>query len=108
MNTGHSSGFAKNAKDNPNAARISAKNAGFLLGFDEDEISILSSQRILKSLGKPTPNATKYFARFYIESLMGDEGFLNKATQAIYDYHREKNGRKKNPAQGGVSLEIAA
>jgi len=71
------------------AARIPAMRAGIMLGFDGDEISILVTRKLLKPLGKPTPNATNYFARCYIESLVDDEPFLNKATQAIYDYQRE-------------------
>lgn len=82
--------------------------AGFMLGFDDDEISVLVTRKLLKPLGKPTPNATKYFSRRYIEALMNNEPFLNRGTQAIYDYHREKNGRKKIPAQGGELIEVAA
>jgi hypothetical protein len=99
----------KSGKDNPNAGRIPATAAGFMLGFDDDEISVLVTRKILKPLGKPVPNATKYFARCYIESLMDDAEWLSKATQAIYDYHKDKNARtKKIPAQGGELIAVAA
>jgi hypothetical protein len=43
-------------------ARLTAEEAGWLLGYPEHQIPILVSAGLLKPLGQPAPNAFKYFA----------------------------------------------
>lgn len=75
-------------------ARLKAEEAGAVLGFEAHDIPILVSNKLLKPLGKPVPNATKYFAAVEIIELAEDPNWLNKATQTIYNYWAGKNGRK--------------
>jgi hypothetical protein len=43
-------------------ARVSAKQAGWILGFSAQEVPILVAESILKPLGRPARNGPKYFA----------------------------------------------
>jgi hypothetical protein len=75
-------------------ARMTASDAGEILGFGANEIPILVAKKMLKPLGKPVPNATKYFAAVQIKILAQNEDWLHKATQVLYDYWKDKNQRK--------------
>jgi hypothetical protein len=74
--------------------RVGADQAGKLLGFTGDEITILMTNGLLKPLAKPKSNAHKFFATVYIQRLAFDLEWLTKATECIYNHHREKNARK--------------
>jgi hypothetical protein len=75
-------------------ARLDSAQAARVLGFSEHDIPILVRQGLLNPLGKPVPNATKYFAACQIVALAGDPKWLNAATQVIYEYWKGKNDRK--------------
>lgn len=75
-------------------ARVTAGEAAEILGFEPDDIRILVSQKLLRPLGKPVQNATKYFATCDIKQVVDDSGWLNKATQALYEYWAQKNAKK--------------
>jgi hypothetical protein len=81
-------------------ARLESKQAAQILGFQERDIPVLIAHGLLKPLGKPVQNATKYFAKVEILALTEDVNWLNKATMAVYGYWKEKNARKvKNALQ---------
>lgn len=75
-------------------ARLHAEEVAFLLGFEPSDIGVLISKKLLKPLGKPAPNAPKYFARFEIEALARSRDWLNRATLAMSKYWQTKNNRK--------------
>ena len=74
--------------------RLKAKEVGEILGFEEEDISRLVTAKLLKPLGKPVSNATKYFAFSEICSLRFNPDWLGKATQSLYDYWKAKNAHK--------------
>ena len=43
-------------------ARLNPEQVGNILGFKEHDIPILVAEELLKPLGTPVPNSTKYFA----------------------------------------------
>lgn len=75
-------------------ARLDAKQTAQVLGFQEHDIPVLMRAKLLKPLGKPVQNSTKYFATCQIKELAQNPEWLNKATQVIYDYWKDKNLRK--------------
>jgi len=77
-------------------ARLLSEEVAARLGFKTEDIRELVSRRMLKPLGKPVANATKHFAACDIEKLATDREWLNKATQAMYDYWAEKNSKKSD------------
>ena len=91
-------------------ARLDASLTAQVLGFQEHDIPVLVAAKMLKPLGKPVPNATKYFAACEIEAYAVDAKWLRDATQVIYDHWKEKNDKKTvnvsriPPATAEVSL----
>ena len=75
-------------------ARLDAKQTADVLGFQEHDVPVLVAAKMLKPLGKPVPNAIKYFAACEIEIFAVDARWLRDATQVIYDHWKEKNDRK--------------
>ena len=77
-------------------ARLGATQAAWYLGFEPHEIPILIAGSLLKPLGKPARNCTKFFATEMLEHLRHDEKWLARASDAIAAYWRQRNGRKRS------------
>lgn len=96
-------GFHENAMNTAQAeflswkmppARLNATQAAWFLGFEPHEITILIAAGCLRPLGHPARNAIKFFATETLEQLRHDEKWLAKASDAIWNYWRERNARK--------------
>ncbi len=77
-------------------ARLNASQAAWYLGFELHEITILIGQGMLKPLGHPARNSTKFFATETLDQLRRDEKWLARATDAIAEYWRQQNARKRS------------
>ena len=77
-------------------ARLDASQAAWYLGFEPHEIPMLIAANLLKPLGKPARNCTKYFATESLEQLRRDEKWLARASDAIAAYWRHRNARKRS------------
>jgi hypothetical protein len=77
-------------------ARLNSTQAGWFLGFEPHQITILIATGTLKPLGHPARNATKFFATETLEQLRRDEKWLAKASDAIWNYWRDRNARKRD------------
>jgi hypothetical protein len=78
--------------------RLTAQEAAWFLGFSDNEIPILIAKGLLKPLGHPAHNGRKYFLAATLEELRRDEKWFSKASDAIVEYWRCKNGRKSQHA----------
>lgn len=87
--------------------RLNSTETALLLGFQEHDISALVAARLLAPLGKPAPNAPKYFAAVVVEALARDCEWLGQATKALAKYWFLKNHRKTNGLRG-VATEAAS
>jgi hypothetical protein len=76
-------------------ARLDAAQAAWFLGFEPQEISMLIAAGVLKPLGHPARNSTKFFATESLEHFRRDEKWLARASDAIASYWRERNARKQ-------------
>jgi len=76
-------------------ARLDALQAAWFLGFEPHEVPILIAAGLLKPLGHPARNATKFFATQALEQLRSDEKWLARASDAICQYWRERNARNR-------------
>lgn len=82
-------------------ARLDATQTAWFLGFDPHEIPMLVAAGLLKPLGHPARNSTKFFATETLEQFRRDEKWLARASDAITNYWRERNGRRqKTPGRG--------
>jgi hypothetical protein len=76
-------------------ARLNATQTAWFLGFETHEIPMLVAAGLLKPLGHPSRNSTKYFATEILEQLRRDEKWLARASDAIRNYWRDRNARKR-------------
>ena len=73
-------------------ARLTVEQAAWALNFQRHDIPILVDVGLLKPLGQPRLNATKYFSAVALMDHATDLVWLAKATNAIYRYWQIKNG----------------
>ena len=74
-------------------ARLTAQQAAVLLGFEPVCIPILTAKKLLRPLGRPAPNAIRYYASKEVEQLSADANWLGKATQTIAEHWQTRNKR---------------
>ncbi|KAF0178502.1 MAG: Uncharacterized protein FD161_1807 [Limisphaerales bacterium] len=72
-------------------ARVNADQVAALLGMQASDIQILARSRLLKPLGNPARNGSKYFATCMILRLAEDERWLARASDAIVAHHHQRN-----------------
>ena|SRR6478609_11678942 len=75
--------------------RLNTSETALLLGFQEHDIALLVAAKLLVPLGKPAPNAPKYFATVDILTVTQDRDWLSRATRALAKHWFTKNSRKK-------------
>ena len=79
-------------------ARLTVEQSAAILGFQVHDMQTLMSAGLLRPLGQPVRNSTKYFAAVELEGLWADVKWLGKATNAIQTHWREKNGTSPMPS----------
>jgi hypothetical protein len=72
-------------------ARLTVEHVASHLGCSTEGVYVLTKRRLLKPLGRPPPNGTKYYARAYILRLCEDEAWLARASDALVDFKWLKN-----------------
>ena len=75
-------------------ARLNSSEVALLLGFHEHDIAPLVGAKLLVVLGKPAPNAPKYFAAVDVLARADDVDWLSQATRALARFWQGKNQRK--------------
>ena len=84
-------------------ARLLAGQVAKLLNCTTDDVAILVSAGKLRALGKPRPNAVKFFSSIELITLLADRDWLDEAMKTIGQYWRRKNARRN-----GLTLEEQA
>ena len=81
------------AKDLP--ARLLAAQVAKLLNCTPEDVAILVSAGKLRPLGRPNPNAVKFFSAVELIALLADREWLDDATKTIGQFWRRKNARRR-------------
>lgn len=76
-------------------ARLTAEEAGALLGFHPDSIAFLAKSGLLKALGE-TGDVQLMFTTIQIRRLCADEKWLTKATNAVRLHHKQRNSAQRD------------
>jgi hypothetical protein len=87
-------------------ARLTAEQAGWVLNCQPHDIPALVAARLLKPLGNPAQNGTKYFATVDILETLKDRSWLAKLTNAINQHWQRQNARKKMIAMNGHGSDL--
>jgi len=74
-------------------ARFTAEETAWALNCQPHDIPVLVAARLLKPLGSPLANSTKYFSAVEVRELAQDRAWLARMTNAIYDRWRQSNRR---------------
>lgn len=74
--------------------RLTVSDVARILGFSSHDIPVLVSKKLLEPLGRPSPNAPKYFAAVEIIARSENPAWLAKATSATSTHWRTKNLNK--------------
>ena len=72
-------------------ARLTVEQTAWVLAFQPHDIGILMTERLLKPLGAPRANTTKYFASVEVSEHARDPVWLARATNAIQKHWQRKN-----------------
>jgi hypothetical protein len=94
-------------------ARLTVEQVAWLLGCQTHDVPILVSTRLLKPLGNPPQNGTKYFSRAEVIELAKDRAWLAKMTQTVSQHWHKRNFRQKDQSphehvsSNGLELETA-
>jgi hypothetical protein len=83
-------------------ARLTAEQTGWVLNCQPHDIPALVSSRLLKPLGNPAQNSTKYFATADVLELTKDRAWLVKVSNTICQHWQKQNARKKDHGFNGV------
>lgn len=75
-------------------ARLTVEQAAWVLNCQVHDIPVLVAARLLRPLGSPASNATKFFATAEVVEQAGDRAWLAKVTNAVSLHWKEKNARK--------------
>src|SRR5271156_268263 len=81
------------AKDLP--ARLLAGQVAKLLNCSTEDVAILATAGKLRALGKPRPNAVKFFSSIELITLLADRDWLDDATKTIVQHWRRKNAHRR-------------
>jgi hypothetical protein len=76
-------------------ARLNTTETAVLLGFQEHDIAPLVGAKLLTPLGKPAPNAPKYFASVDVQECAQNRTWLEQATKILARHWRKKNDAKR-------------
>ena len=80
------------AKDLP--ARLLAGQVAKLLNCTTEDVALLVTGGKLRPLGRPRPNAVKFFSAVELFALLADREWLDEATKTITQHWRRKNARR--------------
>ena len=87
--------------------RLTAEQAGWVLNCQTHDIPMLVAARLLKPLGAPLANGTKFFSTAEVLELAQDRAWLARMTNAIYEHWRHGNRHKRNGAGRALLGESA-
>jgi hypothetical protein len=82
-------------------ARLNSGETALLLGVQEHDIAPLIASKMLAVLGKPAPNAPKYFAAVDVMARAENAEWLSQATRTLARFWQVKNQRKNLSALQG-------
>ena len=74
-----------------------------LLNCTTEDVAILVTAGKLRALGKPRPNAVKFFSSIELITLLADTDWLDDATKTIVQHWRRKNAQRNGSAPSVIS-----
>jgi hypothetical protein len=85
-------------------ARLTAEQAAWVLNCQVHDIPALVAAKLIKPLGHPPQNGTKFFATADLLEASKDRHWLVRMSTTIYQHWQHKNTRQKELAANGETL----
>ena len=95
-----------NLREKP--ARVSGTETSWGIGCNETDLPILAAKGILTPLNDYGVNTVKMYAWADIVDLKSDRKRLLRLTRAIYEFHHDKNLRRKGAGEGHSTVSKLA
>jgi hypothetical protein len=86
--------------------RLTAEEAAWYLGFSLHDLPVLVAHKLLKPLGNPPTNGTRYFAGADLETCRLESKWLDKASATLVKHWKDKNKRRSNRFLPGASDRV--
>jgi len=83
--------------------RLTAEQAGWVLNCQPHDIPALIQSRVLKPLGNPSSNGTKYFATAELLEIAKDRAWLVKLTTTINNHWQKQNAKNRRSENGSLN-----
>jgi hypothetical protein len=93
------------ARDLP--GRLLASEAATLLHCTAEDIAILASAGKLRPLGRPKPNAVKYFSTVELIGLLANREWLDEATKTIAQNARRTGAAPEDEEEAGPTQVLS-
>ncbi len=85
-------------------ARLNVEQTAWVLNCQAHDVPVLVAARLLKPLGNPPQNGTKFFATQQVLEQAKDEKWMHRMTVAIYQHWHKRNLLRKN-YKNAVNIE---
>lgn len=79
--------------------RLTVAQAAWVLNCQPHDIPVLIAAHLLKPLGNPLANGTKFFSTAAVLETAQDHAWLARMTNAIYERWRDDNRHKRKEAK---------
>jgi hypothetical protein len=90
-------------------ARLNVEQTAWVLNCQAHDVPILVAAKLLKPLGNPPQNGSKYFATEDLLEAIKDRPWLVRMSATLYQHWQKKNARKKDRMENGqTSLAAVA
>jgi hypothetical protein len=87
-------------------ARLNVEQVAWVLGCQTHDVPILVASKLLKPLGNPPQNGTKFFSTSEVAELTKDRSWLAKMSQAICQHWQKRNARQKGQVVKNSTLGL--
>jgi hypothetical protein len=84
-------------------ARLTAEQVAWVINCQPHDIPVLVSARVLRPLGNPAHNSSKFFATSELLELVKDRAWLVKVTNAVNQHWRKQNAAKNPGVVAGLT-----
>ena len=88
-------------------ARLTVEQAAWVINCQAHDIPVLVAARLLRPLGNPPQNGTKYFSTADVLEAAKDRSWLAKVTNTVCQHWQKKNARRKDRLIGGLTDDSA-
>ena len=86
-------------------ARLTVEQAAWALNCQTHDIPVLVAAKLLRPLGHPPPNGTKYFSTAEVVELTRDRAWLAKITNTVCQHWKTKNAHKSKGSATSMPIQ---